>query len=128
MTLPRQQNSLTISNSLPSIVIHFEKQSLATAAVEQVLQMNLLQFLKPSLIPEHCSCTHFFQFTQRIEFAPTSFQHIPHGNSADVILVLRASCLEHMTFVFPMFMLTLFAFNRSSPLISFSTHQMIQQR
>ena len=103
MMSPRYQNSLTVSNSSPTIVIHIGKASSAPATVEQVLQMKSLSFLKLYLIPEQSLCTHFLQLKQRIEFAPTPFQHTPHVNLTDVILVTKALCLEHMTFVFPMF-------------------------
>ena len=100
MMSPRYQNSLTVSNSSPTIVIHIGKASSAPAPVEQVLQMKSLSFLKLYLIPEQRLCTHFLQRKQRIEFALTPSQHTPHGNLTDVILALAALFLEHKTFVF----------------------------
>lgn len=69
-----------------------------------ILQMKSLQSLKISLILKNCLCTDFLQLKQRIKFVLTPFQHTPYGTLADVILVLGASYLEYMTFVFPKFL------------------------
>ena len=78
--------------------------------------MRSFQFPKHSLQTERHLCANFLQLKQRIEFALTSFQHIPHRNLTDVILVLGASILEYMTFVFPTFTLSPFI---SSPSFQF---------
>ena len=75
VTSPRWQNSLIVSSSSPSIVIHIRKGSSAFATVNQVLEMKSLQFLKLFLIPEHRLCIHFLQLKRTIEFVPTPFQH-----------------------------------------------------
>lgn len=93
----------------------------ASATCEQILQMKYLQFLKPFLIQEHHSCTHFLQLKQRTGFAPTPFQQTTHESLIDVVLLVGRSCLEHMTLFFPKFTLTL----PSSSLISCSTHQVM---
>ena len=51
MALSREHNSLTVSNLSLSIIALVEKGLSAPAKVEQVLQINSLQFLKFSLIP-----------------------------------------------------------------------------
>ena len=84
----------------------------APVVVEQILQIKSSQFPNLVLMPEHCLCTQFPQFRERIEFTPAPFIHKPHGNLTDAIFDFETSCLEHKTLVFPI--LTLNPFSSSS--------------
>ena len=94
-----------LRTSSSSIVMHIGK-GLSASATDTIYHNQ-----------NRCLCTHFLQPKQRTELAPTPFQHTIHGNLTDVILVLGASCLEHTTFVFPMFTLSPFTTNPSLPVL-----------
>ena len=95
------------------------KGSTAPVVVKQILQIKSSQFPNLVLMLEHCLCTQFPQFRERIEFTPAPFIHTPHGNLADAIFNFETSCLEHKALVFPILTLNPFS---SSLSFQFSNH------